>query len=210
MSALTRFPRNRQLRDEDEYPILHGDWSLCSEIWRKGWIPGPAGQQVCSIGSASSSTRSGDSTKDDVDPSQQQLQLGSREFSDSVCEGALVDGHDLRYVRNRVFRESCDAWQEADVARCVGPAKIACDGDANYRSNPTPVEIVALNYNDRFAKARSGPSRRSQVSPPDFSLPDHHPDRSKTLRLAVLVKSSGSVLTSSQTRFIVSVTSSPA
>lgn len=100
MSALKRFPRNRQRRDEDEYPDLHRDWSHCLEIWRKVWIPGPSAQRVRSIRPASSSARSGDSTKDDVDTSQQQLQLCSRELSDSVGADALGDGHSLRYVRS--------------------------------------------------------------------------------------------------------------
>ena len=100
MLDLKRFPRNRQRRDEDEYPELHRDWSHCLEIWRKVWIPGPAAQRVRSIRPASSSAQSGGSTKDGVDTSQRQLQLCSREHSDSIREDALGDGHSLRYVRS--------------------------------------------------------------------------------------------------------------
>ena len=148
------------------------------------------------------------SAKDDVDTGQQQFQLGLRELSDLICEETPVDSHDLRHIGDGVFRQPCDACRETSIAWRFGPVKIACQWDTNHGADLASIEIIALNDNDRPAEAGSGSSWRSKISPPDFSLPDHHSDRSKTLRLAIRTKLSGWVLTCAQTRFIDSVTSS--
>ena len=148
------------------------------------------------------------SAKDDVDTGQQQFQFGLRKLSDSICEEIPVDSHDLRHICDGVFRQPCDACREANVPWRFGPVKIACQWDTIHGADLAAIEIIALNDNDWSAEAGFGSSWRSKISPPDFPLPDHHSDRSKTLRLAVRTKSSGSVLTVAQTRFIASVTSS--
>ncbi len=98
---------------------------------------------------------------------------------------------------------------EQHVARCVGPAQIAGQGHADDGSQPAPVEGVALDDDYRPAKPRPGSRGLRQLNPADVTLGDHHSARCR-ICLAAAVRKPSSSPTSSQTRFIVSVTSSGA
>ena len=147
--------------------------------------------------------------EDDVDTGEEQVDLGARNPTDGLFEQPSVHSNELRHVGHRVLGQIRHSRGEQYVARCVGPPKVGGQGHADDCGQPAPVQSVALYDDYRSAKPRPGPPGLRQINPTDVALSDYHSARC-SVRRATAVRKPSSSPTSSQTRFIVSVTSSGA
>ena len=148
-------------------------------------------------------------SEDNVDTGEEKSDLRRRNPTCRRLEQPSVQSNDLRHVGDRVLGETRRSRGEQHVAGCFGPAQIAGQGHADDGSQPAPVQGVALDDNNRPAKPRTGSRGLGQLNPANVTLGDHHSARCR-IWLAAAVRKPSSSPTSSQTRFIASVTSSGA
>jgi len=146
--------------------------------------------------------------KNDVDAAKNQVELSLGELSDFADEQGAVESHDLRDVRNGIFRKSGSLRREENVAGSIRPSKIAGERDTNRSPDPAPIQGVALNHQNRPAKPRSGAGRLRQVCPVNVALGDYHSTRLSVRLDAAEMAGSDRVSTVLHTWFMASVISS--
>ena len=153
----------------------------------------PAEPVVMSVAQQLREVRS--TSEDDIEPRQQQIELGPWKPAGTFIEQASVESDDLRGVGHRISRKTRRSCGQKHVARRVGPPQVARERHAHRRGEAASIQGVALHDHDRSSKpgARSDGGRK--IGPPDLALRDHHSTRSRTRRAAAARNSSDSAPT---------------
>ena len=146
--------------------------------------------------------------EDDVDPGKHQFELRARDPAHALFEQRPVEGDDLRHVCHRILRQAGHPRREPHVTRSSLPPQVAGEWDADHRGNPASVQGVALHDDDRAPESGPGSGGCGQLHPAHVTLGDHHSTWTSRRRAAAARKASSCSPTSSQTRFMASVTSS--
>jgi hypothetical protein len=130
--------------------------------------------------------------EDDINASQNEIELATRDFADSLSELLLVERDDERHVCHGILRESSRARGQKNISRCVTPLEVTGERNAHDRTDATDIDRVTLNHQYRSPIPRSRSHWLTEIGPPDFALSDHHSVRLKTRRAASVRKTSGS------------------
>lgn len=159
--------------------------------------------------SCARSTLPASAAEDNVDPGEYQLRLLSGKLGDPFREQRSINGYNLRDVRNRIPRKASGWGAQQHVARCVRPAKIARQRNAEHGGDPAAVERFTLD--DEDGPPKTGPRAHwiRQVGPPDFALRDYyHSTRRRSLLAEAAMAGSTPGSIASHTRFNASVSAS--
>ena len=123
-------------------------------------------------------------SEDDIDAGENGRESRPGNLSNAPLENLSVERNDLRNVGNGGLREAGIARREENVSGCLGPLDLRSEGHTDHGRKRAPVQGVALNDENRSAKARSRANGLAEVRPPNFPLSNHHSELSRTLRAA--------------------------
>ena len=99
-------------------------------------------------------------------------------------EDLSVEGDNLGNVGNGWLSEAGLARREKNIAGGLGPLDLRSEGHADNGGKGAAIQSIALNDEDGATKPRSRANWVAKVSPPDFTLADHHSELWRTLRAA--------------------------
>ena len=123
-------------------------------------------------------------SEDDIDPGKNGRESRARNLSNAPLENASVERNDLRNVSNGRLCEAGIARREEHVPGCLGPLDLRSERHTHHGRKRTSVQCIALNDENRSAKARPAANGLAEVRPPNFPLSNHHSELSRTLRAA--------------------------
>jgi hypothetical protein len=123
-------------------------------------------------------------SEDDINPGQNGSESHPRNLSNPSLEDLSIERDNLGNVGNGRLSEAGLAWREKNIARSLGPLDLRSEGHADNRGKGAAIQSIALNDEDGSTKSRSRANWVTKVSPPNFTLPDHHSELWRTLRAA--------------------------
>lgn len=146
--------------------------------------------------------------EDDIDACEDQFQLAFGQLPNLTGEQGAIEGYDLRDIGDRVSGKASSPRRKEDVARGICPSEIAGQWDADNGPDPTPVQAISLDYQDRPPKPGARTCWLRQVCPIHVALGDYHSTALSVRLAAAETAGSGRMSTASHTRFIASVMAS--
>lgn len=143
--------------------------------------------------------------EDHVDSVDDRSDVAWRKCANSFRQLRPVKSNDQRHVGDRILGQAGRRRFEQDIAGCVGPPEVACQGNADDSSDTASIHGIALHHDDRPSETGRRSCWRVEISPPDVSLSDYHSTCRNVRRAALLLNSSTFVPTSSKTWFMAAV-----
>lgn len=120
----------------------------------------------------------------DIDSGKDGCKARSRDLSDASLQELPIESDDLGDVCDRGLGEAGLAGRQEDIAGSAGPFDLGGERHADDGGQSTSAQSVALDHEHWATEPRTRTGRVAKISPPDFSLTNHHSEFSRTLRAA--------------------------
>jgi hypothetical protein len=123
-------------------------------------------------------------SENDINAGENRRKARPRNLTNALLKDLPVERDYLRYVCNGWLGEAGVARRQENIAGGLGPLDLRSEGHTDNGSKRATIQRVTLNDENGSTKARSRPNRITEISPPNFTLSNHHSEPRRSLRAA--------------------------